>query len=90
MKKLVAALFMVCLLVQPVYALTEGQIEAIEEMIQTLNEEVNALVSARNDVLALLRIHGDIASDAEEMNVLSQAKIRARAAAQTLNALLTP
>jgi len=53
-----------------------------------LNDYVNEIIEAREDVFALLRIHQDVNNDPIENTILVNAKVRARTAAQNLATLL--
>ena len=69
--------------------MNQATIDVVEGLLASLNEEVGKIVQARDDVVALLRIHTDITSDAEETSVLSAAKVRAKTAATALVTLLS-
>lgn len=58
-----------------------------EEGESTLNSQVNALVSCREDVLALLRIHADVDDDSCAA-VLATAKVNLQVAVTALQALV--
>lgn len=75
--------------------LNQNQINTINTLINgtpdnhdhSLNGYVNAIINAREDVLALLRIHADI--DNSTCNtIITNARARADAAAQALVTLL--
>ena len=81
--------------------LTENQLHAIEALMQgqtelpdgssvpdNLNTRINAIVEARDHVMALVHIHQDI-PDAVVVTVLSKAKQRAIVAAQSIVELLS-
>lgn len=68
--------------------LTEEEITQIELLVESVNHEINNIVSARDDVLALLRIYGSINNDTIEDAILIDARNRAKTAAQELVSLL--
>lgn len=78
--------------------LTEAQLTGIQKMLNGWTDEqelehdglqqlMNAILFARDDVLALLRIHGDL-PDAVATTVLAKAKASAKATSEELAALL--
>lgn len=68
--------------------ITQQEQEAIEAMVQSVNDELNNIINAREDVIALLRIHESINNDATENGILNDAKARALTASQALVTLL--
>ena len=68
--------------------ITPAERTAIEALLQSVNEKINEIISAREDVYALLRIVGDINNNAIEDAILASAKTRARTAAEQLVVLL--
>ena len=68
--------------------ITKQEQEVIEKLLEDVNLQINEIVNAREDVQALLRIHTDINDDAIEGIVLSEAKERAKTAAQEIINLL--
>lgn len=69
--------------------ITPGERNAINTLLAAVNEQLNLIINAREDVLALLRIVNEINNDTIEDAILAQARARARAAAQQLVTILT-
>lgn len=70
-------------------ALTDEQKEQIAEMLASLNIEVNGVLTAREDVLAAVRIDATNPDDITALTVIQAAKARAVVHANDLAALLT-
>ena len=68
--------------------ITEAEREIIEALIDSMNEQVNEILEAREDVLSLLRVHETIDDNATENAILAAAKNRAQTAAQAIVDLL--
>ena len=69
--------------------LTEGDIGTIDALLVGVNEKINAIINVREDIIALIRIHTDISDETIENNILINAKVKARTAAEELVALLS-
>lgn len=65
--------------------LTAGEIENIETGIQERELLTSEILKARDDLYALTRIHGNV-SDVGCAAVIAEAKLRTKAAADTLSA----
>lgn len=70
-------------------ALTSEQIETVEEVITGLNNEVNGIIEAREDVIAALRLDTVDDANIEAMNVIQNAKARAIICANNLVTVLS-
>lgn len=73
--------------------LSQAQLDGIATLIDgdgvtSLNGYVGVILQAREDVLALTRIHEDV-PEANALTVLANAKLRAKAAADALSVLLS-
>ena len=69
--------------------ITAAERTAIDGVLSSLNDQLTLIVSAREDVTALLRIAGDINNNAIEDSILASAKLRGKTAAQAIVTLLT-
>ena len=69
--------------------ITDQERVLINELLNKINHKINTIMNARDDVVALLRIHVDINSDTVEDKVLSESKKRALIASQELVTLLS-
>lgn len=68
--------------------LTQPQIDQINAVLLEINEKVQPIVRSQTDMMALLRIHGDIDHAASLVAVIATAKLQARTAANDLVAFL--
>jgi len=69
-------------------SITDLEQQSIEKLLTDLNKEINDIISAREDISALLRIHTDINNDITEDKILTNAKARAKISAQNIVNLL--
>lgn len=90
MKKLITIVFAFFLMVGNVSALNQAQIDAVNATLDLINEQVNIIISAREDVKALLRLDSHINDDTLILAQIELAKQRAATAASDLNDLLNP
>lgn len=77
--------------------LTQAQLDAIKELLEgyndqgepdNINSRINRVIDAREDVQALVRIHGDVPDEAA-ITILAEARSRAKTAARSIVDLLT-
>lgn len=71
-------------------ALTEQQKQQIAAMLKALNNNVNGICEAREDVLAAVRIDETNPDDISALVVIQAAKARAVVHANALASLLSP
>ena len=71
-------------------ALTQEQIDATNEVLRQLNEQVGGLIKAREDVYAALRLDTVDDPNIEALAIIVNAKARAAVHATALATLLTP
>lgn len=69
--------------------ITDQERVVIDELLNNVNKKINVILNARDDVVALLRIHVDIDNNTVEDKVLSESKKRALIASQELVTLLS-
>ena len=88
MKRLIMIVLSLMFVVGNVSALSEAQIANIKGVLRDINQKVNEIVNAREDVIALLRLDPYINDDTLIMAQIQEAKARAATAADELNTLL--
>ncbi len=71
-------------------ALTQAQIDATNETLRQLNDKLNAITRAREDVHAALRLDSVDDPNIEALNIIQNAKDRAAVEAAALAELLGP
>jgi hypothetical protein len=71
-------------------ALTQAQLDATNEILRQLNEEVGGILHAREDVHAAIRLDTVDDANIEALNIIVNAKARAAVHAIALATLLAP
>jgi len=88
MRKLIAIVFVLFLMVGNVSALSEVQIATINATLTVINQKVGIILDAREDVRALLRLDPHVNNDTLILAQIAAAKARAAQAASDLDDLL--